>query len=186
MGCDDADLLERWRRGDRGAFEALVRRWQQPIGRFLFRLTGRAETAGDLCQEVFLRAWHAGPRSRDGGAFAAWLYRIALNAARDAARRNRRAPQPLAGQDVPDRHGPADAACQQREVVEGVAEAVAALPEPLRVVLVLHHYERMNFEAIGRLTGTPASTLKSRFAAALAHLRARLHEWGIAPEETGP
>src|SRR5262249_58999366 len=55
MGCDDAELIARWRRGDRTAFEALVRRWQQPIGRFLFRLTGRADTAGDLCQEVFLR-----------------------------------------------------------------------------------------------------------------------------------
>src|SRR5687767_1627656 len=120
MGRDDAELVERWRRGERAAFEALVRRWQQPIGRFLFRLTGRAETAGDLCQEVFLRAWHAGPRYREAGAFSAWLYRIALNAARDAARRGRRALVPLAD-EIADRAPSAETACAQRELHAQVA-----------------------------------------------------------------
>jgi RNA polymerase sigma-70 factor (ECF subfamily) len=55
---------------------------------------------------------------------------------------------------------------------------VAELPEPLRVVLVLRHYEEMSFEEMARLTGTPATTLKSRFAAALDRLRCRLHRLG--------
>jgi RNA polymerase sigma factor (sigma-70 family) len=58
-----------------------------------------------------------------------------------------------------------------------VAQALAELPEPLRLVLVLHHYEGMNFEGIARLTGTPASTLKSRWAVALRRLRDRLRAW---------
>jgi RNA polymerase sigma-70 factor (ECF subfamily) len=186
MGCNDAELIERWRRGDPTAFEALVRRWQQPMARFLFRLVGRAGPIPDLCQEVFLRAYRAGPRYRETGAFSAWLYRIALNAVRDAARRGRRAPQPLDGPNVVDGAAPADAACASRETARLVAEAVAGLPEPLRLVLVLHHYERLNFAEIGRLTGTPASTLKSRFAAALQHLRRRLQELGLGPEEIAP
>ena len=52
---------------------------QQPIGRFLFRLTGKADVAEDLCQEVFLRVYHGRSRYRDNGAFANWLYRIMVN-----------------------------------------------------------------------------------------------------------
>lgn len=183
MGCHDAELIERWCRGDRSAFEALVRRWQQPVARFLGRYVGPAGSVGDLCQEVFLRAYNAGPRYRENGAFAAWLYRIALNVARDAARRERRRPQSLVD-DVPGPEETADAAFSQQEQIRLVARAVTELPEPLRLVLVLHHYERMNFEEIGRLTGTPASTLKSRFAAALQRLRTRLTQLGLGPEET--
>jgi hypothetical protein len=70
MGCDDAHLIERWQQGDVAAFEALVRRWQQPVGRFLFRLVGRSDLVHDLCQEVFLRVYLAGPRYRPNAAFS--------------------------------------------------------------------------------------------------------------------
>src|SRR5262249_28761010 len=159
MGCDDAELIQRWQHGDAAAFEALVRRWQQPVGRFLFRLVGREEEANDLCQEVFLRVFLAGPRYRANAAFSTWLYRIALNVTRDAARRNRRRPVALSDHSLPDPASSAEAVCQQQETADLVTRAVAELPEALRIVLVLHHYEGMNFEAIARLTGTPASTL---------------------------
>src|SRR5262249_18631264 len=113
-------------------------------------------------------------------------YRIALNVARDACRRRRQELAPLQDHEPVDPHAPADALCQQREAVQLVARAVAELSEPLREVLVLHHYESLNFEAIARLTGTPASTLKSRFAVALGRLRDRLRQWGWDSEETQP
>jgi RNA polymerase sigma-70 factor (ECF subfamily) len=178
----DADLMARWQRGDDAAFEALVRRWQQPMARFLFRLTGRADLVHDLCQEVFLRVHAARGGYREGGHFSGWLYRIALNVARDA-RRGRHAPGPLAAEPA-DPAGATEAVCQQRELARLVAQAVAELPEPLRVVLALRHDEGLSFEAIARLTGTPASTLKSRFAAALRQLRDRLGRRGYGPEET--
>ena len=186
MGCDDAHLIERWQQGDVAAFEALVRRWQQPVGRFLFRLVGRAELVNDLCQEVFLRVYLAGPRYRPTAAFSTWLYRIALNVTRDAARKRKRDPVSLTGHEVEDRASPAEAACQQEEVAKLVAQAVADLPEPLRTVLVLHHYEGMNFEEIARLTQTPASTLKSRFATALRRLRKQLQHLADDVEEEAP
>lgn len=183
MGCDDADLIHRWQHGDAAAFEALVRRWQQPIGRFLFRLVGREEEASDLCQEVFLRVFLAGPRYRPRAAFSTWLYRIALNVARDAARRARRNPVALFDREVQDNTSSAEVVCQRQELTNIVARAVAELSEPLRSVLVLHHYEQMNFEEIARLTATPASTLKSRFAAALHRLRQRLQHLQEESEE---
>jgi RNA polymerase sigma-70 factor (ECF subfamily) len=173
MDHSDAELMAAWRQGEAVAFAALVRRWQQPVARFLAHLVGPAGSVPDLCQEVFLRAWQAGPRYRESGAFSAWLYRIALNVARDAGRRQRRT-LPLGNGEWTGQAAPPEAICAGRELAGAVAQAVAGLPEPLRVVLVLRHYEGMSFESIARLTGTPASTLKSRFAAALARLRARL------------
>ena len=182
-GDQDAELIRRWQRGDAAAFEVLVRRWQQPMGRFLARLGPRADLVPDLCQEVFLRLYLAGPRYREAGAFSTWLYRIALNVARDAGRRRRRQPRPLGDHEPAANTTAAETACEQHELARCVAEAVAELPPPLREVLVLRHYEKMSFEQMARLLGTPASTLKSRFAAALSRLRVRLEELGCGPEE---
>jgi RNA polymerase sigma-70 factor (ECF subfamily) len=174
MGRDDAELMQRWQRGDAHAFEALVRRWQTPMARFFARLCGRDDVVPDLCQELFLRVYQAAPRYRENGSFAPWLYRIALNVARDAGRRQR-STLPLPGEEPACASLAADAQCETRESVEFVRRAVAELPEPLRLALILRHYQGLSFEEIARLTTTPASTLKSRFAAALEQLRRRLH-----------
>jgi RNA polymerase sigma-70 factor (ECF subfamily) len=183
MGHEDAELIHRWRRGEPAAFEALVRRWQAPVARFLGRLAGRPEQVPDLCQEVFLRVFLARSRYRPEGAFSTWLYRIALNVARDAGRRQRHEPGPLPTVEPPAAGAEVDAVCAQRELTRAVAGAVAELPLPLREVLVLRHYEGMRFEDMGRLLGVPASTLKSRFTAALGRLRTRLEPMGWNDEE---
>jgi RNA polymerase sigma-70 factor (ECF subfamily) len=173
-----------WRNGSPAAFELLVRRWQQPVARFLFHLIGREESVADLCQEVFLRVYEHRWRYRETGAFSGWLYRIALNVARDALRR--RGKKPLALGDVEPTAielSPA-AACEQAERGRIVAQTVADLPEPLRVVLILRHYEEMSFEEIARLLGKPASTIKSRFSAALQRLRERLRPLCDDPTES--
>jgi RNA polymerase sigma-70 factor, ECF subfamily len=180
----DAELFRLWREGNAAAFEALVVRWQQPIARFLYRFIGAEEGVSDLCQEVFLRLYRAGPRYREAGTFSTWLYRIALNVARDAGRRCRRPTLSLVNQEIVDGAMGAEALCERQELAGCVAEALALLPESLRVVLVLRHFERLSFEEIARLTGAPASTVKSRFASALARLREHLHKFGWGPEET--
>ncbi len=75
---------------------------------------------------------------------------------------------PLNG--VPDPPGDIGVSFDQRERAEVVTAALAGLPEPLREVVVLRHYEDLNFEAMGRLLGVPATTLKSRFAVAMKKL----------------
>ena len=186
MGTRDGDEMGRWLRGDRGAFEELVARWQGPVARFLFRQTGRADLVPDLCQEAFLRVYQAGPRYRESGAFPGWLFRVALNVARDAGRRRRRDPAPLNGAEPADPAAPVETLCRRRELAAWMAQAAAELPESLRVVLALRHDERLSFEEIARLTGAPASTVKSRFAAALGRLRERLEKRGYGPEEITP
>jgi RNA polymerase sigma-70 factor (ECF subfamily) len=182
---DDAELVRDWQRGGARAFEALVRRWQQPVARFLGQLV-EPGSLPDLCQEVFLRVFQAAGRYRDQGHFATWLFRIALNVARDHGRRQRPRPLTLTHEPAPGRAPPPDAVCERRELVERVAGAVAELPEPLRLVLVLHHYEGLAFAEIARLLQTPESTLKSRFSAALHRLRGRLRPWQPTSEEITP
>jgi RNA polymerase sigma-70 factor (ECF subfamily) len=187
MGHPDGELIQRWRRGDAAAVAALVERWQEPVGRFLLRLTGRPDRVADLCQEVFLRVLRAAPRYRDEGRFSSWLFQIALNVARDAARRKKSAPGPLPDGDEPgDSRPPLVHECERRELARAVACAVAELPPPQREVLALRHDQGMNFEEMARVLKTPASTLKSRFAAALHRLRDRLTELGWSFEETTP
>jgi RNA polymerase sigma-70 factor (ECF subfamily) len=180
MEPSEAELMRRWQGGDTASFEEIVRRWQGRVGRLLARLAGTG-AAPDLCQEVFLRLYGAGARYREQGAFSTWIYRMTLNVARDAARR-RRDGTALDNHEPLDLAAPPEALCR-RETVELVTRALEQLPGPLREVLVLRHYEGQSFEDIARLTGTPASTLKSRFAAALARLRVSLRELGVAPEE---
>jgi RNA polymerase sigma-70 factor (ECF subfamily) len=189
MERPDADLMQQWQQGDVSAFEALVGRWQHPVARLLARLV-RPNQVQDLCQEVFLRLYQAGSRYREVGAFSTWLYRIVLSVARDAGRRQRRRPPCSASADR-EENQPVDGrvpedAVSGKEMIAVVSRALAELPAPLREVLVLRHYEGLNFEQIARLTGTPASTLKSRFAAALGRLRTRLQELGWGPEEIVP
>lgn len=169
MESSDHVLMERWRLGDARAFEALVRRWQSPVARFLARYHGDHDGAADATQEVFLRVYRAGPSYQPRTAFSTWLFQIALNVARDAARRRRiqgTLPEHLLTDDADP-----SATVAAREAAAAVDGALADLPEPLRLVFVLRHYQGMSFAEISRLCNVPASTLKSRFAAALHRLR---------------
>jgi RNA polymerase sigma-70 factor (ECF subfamily) len=184
MDEHDADIMRRWQEGDAGAFDELVRRWQGPMGRFLSRLTGEPHLTADLCQEVFLRLYVKGSRYREAGTFSTWLYQIALNVARDAGRRARRRALPLREDEPPLVEAGGERACELHELAELMQKALQEMPDPLREVLVLRHYEDMSFEEMARLLKTPASTLKSRFAVALGRLRDRLKRLGWSPEET--
>jgi RNA polymerase sigma-70 factor (ECF subfamily) len=181
MGHPDGELIRRWQRGDAAAVTALVDRWQKPVARFLMRLTGCPDRVPDLCQEVFLRLIRAAPRYRENGRFSTWLFQIALNVARDAARRQRRDPQPLRDGDEPGGCQPSIA--EQKELAAAVARAVAELPPPQREVIALRHDQGMTFEEMAEVLNTPVSTLKSRFAAAVNRLRGRLGELGFGEIE---
>jgi RNA polymerase sigma-70 factor (ECF subfamily) len=182
MGQPDAELMQRWQRGELSAFEELVRRWQQPMARFLTRQVGHADRTPDLCQELFLRLFQAGSRYREEGAFSTWLYGIALNVARDAMRRDKHLPLSLNNHEVPAKVAPTGSLCEKQEWNGALLKVLAELPPDMREVIVLRHEEGLNFEQIARMLDVPASTLKSRFAVALNRLRARLAQLGFDKE----
>jgi RNA polymerase sigma-70 factor (ECF subfamily) len=173
MAQTDAELIRRWREGQEEAFVQLVRRWEQPLARFLSRLAAQPDQVADWLQETFLRVHRAGLRYQENGHFSTWLFQIALNVARDAARRQRPVHE-LPAEELRSADTPTVEQCERQELSERLARAIADLPWPQREVLALRHDQGMKFEEISRLLGVPASTLKSRFAAALIQLRNRL------------
>ena len=175
MAETDAELIRRWNEGQEEAFALLVRRWEQPLARFLGRLAVQPDQVADWLQETFLRLHRAGPRYQENGHFSTWLFQIALNVARDGARRHKPV-QSLSDAELLGHGMAAEELCERKELGERLARAIAELPWPQREVLALRHDQGMKFEDMSRQLGVPASTLKSRFAAALIHLRDTLRD----------
>lgn len=167
----DEVLIRHARRGDREAFGRLVYRYREGAVNVVYRMCGDAQVAEDAAQDAFIRAWEALPRYRHKGTFKAWLYRIALNCARDTLRRRR----PTADVDLlpltSDALGP-ERQVLRRERTALVQEAVLQLPEASRAALILREYEGLSYKEITQTLDLPLGTVMSR----LHYARSRLRE----------
>jgi RNA polymerase sigma-70 factor (ECF subfamily) len=156
------------------------------VTRLLRRLVSEPADVQDLLQETFVRVLTGARRYRPEGAFSTWLYRIAINLARDSARRSTRRPLPLEIEPHADGNGAPPRQCARRELAGKVERALAALPPELREVLVLKHYAELSFTEAADVLSLPVSTVKSRCAVALKKLKARLQQDGIDESELEP
>jgi RNA polymerase sigma-70 factor (ECF subfamily) len=179
----DAELIARFRQGDRGALAALVRRWEGPVTRLAYRVLGNLAEAEEVRQTVFLRLLEDPGALRQPDRFAAWLRRCAVNAALSAARgsRRRQATAVRSGLHRPAEEPlePLDALAAGDEAAR-LAAALARLAPAERAVLGLHYDDGLTFAEIADALGEPASTVKSRAATAVRRLRRLL---GVAAEE---
>lgn len=187
MDRTDADSrwVERARAGDRAALERLIRRHDAFVLNLAWRLLGDAERAQDVRQAVFLKLAGAIATFDGASRLETWLYRVALNAARDLARsESARRAEPLDGDDVRATGPTADVLAERGESTRAVVAAVIGLPSDEREVLVLRHYEDLSFVEIAELLGVPVTTAKSRMRRALERLRPRLSNLMIHEEST--
>ncbi len=129
------------------ALDALMLRWQRPLQSFLQRHLQNEADALDLAQETFVRLYRHRSAYRPGARFSTWMFQIALNLARDHARKStRRRTDALEGLPPATTAGLAhpgaspDAAARESEEIAAVRAAIAELPEDLRAVLVLFEY----------------------------------------------
>ena len=106
-----------------------------------------------------MRVLTASSRYKANGHFSTWLYSIVINLARDAARRRKRRPQPLAHHDLPARDGTPDCEAGRRELADEVESALSSLPGKFREVLVLKHFGELTFAQIAAALDEPASTI---------------------------
>jgi RNA polymerase sigma-70 factor, ECF subfamily len=182
LGITDEQLM--WRtamQDDETAFTSLMNRWQPPIYRLCLRMTGDPHRAEDLSQETFSRVFSQRKDYQPKGRFSTWLWRIALNICYDELRHRQRrhefssdAPNEstdsplIATEPSPDRHA------AHAEEGHLVRQALDALPESYRVVLVLRHYHDLKFREIAEILGIPEGTVKSRMAEALNQLSQQL------------
>lgn len=182
----DADLMLRVKRGDREAFDTLMRHWQQPVINFVYRTLPDADEAEDLAQAVFVQLWKTAARYEPSARFSTFLFTIARNLCLNELRRRARHPadsldEPRADDEshpfrqIEDRREvAADDAAQRAELVGKVQAALDDLPEKQRTALVLCREGELSYEEIAVVLGTSLQATKSLIHRARETLKARL------------
>ncbi|WP_019936249.1 RNA polymerase sigma factor RpoE [Bordetella sp. FB-8] len=181
----DAELVARVQRGDKQAFNLLVIKYQRKILRLLSRMIRDPADIEDVAQEAFIKAYRALPQFRGESAFYTWLYRIAINTARNwlsSVAKRPSAPNALESEDgetfnetdsLSDISTPESMAAS-REIAETVNAAIEELPEDLRNAIVLREIEGMSYEDIAQTMGCPIGTVRSRIYRAREAIARRL------------
>jgi RNA polymerase sigma-70 factor (ECF subfamily) len=171
---EDERLLGAARGGDRRAFESLYRQHVGRVYAICLRLTANVQSAEDLTQEAFVRAWHRLAGFRGDSAFATWLYRLTVNVVLDQQRAQRPWFRRLVAIDdatevVASEPAPVVSSADQHDL----ESAIRKLPPAARTVFVLHDVEGWQHDEIAARTGTAVGTSKAH----LHRARQLLREW---------
>ncbi|MFT4676329.1 MAG: RNA polymerase sigma-70 factor (ECF subfamily) [Patiriisocius sp.] len=167
----DKQLVERVQRGDKRAFDLLVLKYQHRIVGLVGRYLRDQDEVQDVTQEAFIKAYRALPRFRGDSAFYTWLYRIAINTAKNhLVSRSRRPPDTDVDVDfadgayqesLSDMVNPENSlATDQLEAV--VYKAIDDLAEDLKVAVTLREFEGLSYEEIADVMECPVGTVRSR------------------------
>jgi len=182
----DAALAARAIKGDRSAFNQIVRRHQEPLYRFIRRYVGDADEAYDLLQETFVSAWQALGRYDPARPAATWLRRIALNKCRDWGRR-RVVRQFFYGARALDETTAAPEASADdanEAALTSLDRAIAALPGQLKEPLLLTAFEGLSQAAAGEALGISAKAIETRVYRARKLLAEALKADSLDVDET--
>ena len=168
----DLELVRRAQRNERGAFDLLVLKYQHKVIKLVARLLRDPTEAEDVAQEAFVKAYRALGSFRGDSAFYTWLYRIAVNTARNAIASRQRRPldyeadlseseqsnlaSRLRHTDTPE------ATALSEEIRQTVNQAIEQLPEDLRTAIVLREVEGLSYEEIAAAMDCPVGTVRSR------------------------
>ena len=169
----DQELVERAQKGDKRAFELLVMKYQRKLARLLSRMVRDPAEIEDIAQESFIKAYRALPQFRGESAFYTWLYRIAVNTAKNyLVARGRRAPtttefnaeeaEGFEDAELLRDIATPEAELQTKQIANAVNKAVEALPEELRTAITLREIEGLSYEEIAQMMECPIGTVRSR------------------------
>jgi RNA polymerase sigma-70 factor (ECF subfamily) len=173
---NETALIARAQDGDRQAFGLLVLQHREKIIQMVYRMCGNAESAQDIAQETFIRAWIHLPNYRPRSPFRNWLYRIANNATLDLLRREKETvdveslPLPEPGEGI-------EAMLEAHDRKAIIKEAVLNLPPASRNVLVLREYEGLSYREIAETLSIPIGTVMSRLSYARKRLSVTLEPY---------
>ena len=175
-----------------GAFESLVRAYQDRLYAFGLRLTGSPRDAEEIAPDAFVRAYRAlarYPSERiEALTLRAWLFQVTVNVARNRARTKRPAEVPLISADgasdsladrLTDDAEQPDQVVERQDEQDRMAAVVATLPERYRAAVVLRHIQGLSYQEIAAVLGQPAGTVKSNVHRGVAYLRAALDAAGV-------
>jgi RNA polymerase sigma-70 factor (ECF subfamily) len=180
----DQALVEQVQAGDKQAFDVLVLKYQNKIIQLVNRYVHDADEARDVAQEAFIKAYRAIGRFRGDSAFYTWLYRIAINTAKNyLVASGRRPPRSdIDAQDAEQYEGATglkEYATPERlllkdEIQEAIATAIDELPDDLRTAITLRELEGLSYEEIAQTMDCPIGTVRSRIFRARDAIDTRL------------
>lgn len=184
----DEALIIAFLNGNTDAFNTLVTRWRKPIYNFVLRYAADRDSADDLTQQTFIRAYQGLRKLDKPTRFSSWLYRIALNAARDAGRSNQRHSMVSTSDEVvanelrvsPFSHP--DQIAHRRDLRDVLSRALQEIPEEQRVVVIMKEYQGLKFREIAEAMEIPINTVKSRLYYGLNSLKKLFEEWKVTKE----
>ncbi len=168
----DKELVRRVQKGDRYAFDLLFSRYQHKILNLVSRYLRDPQDVEDVTQEAFIKAFRALPRFRGESAFYTWLYRIAINTAKNhLVARGRRPPgvdvdmedaEFMDGADALRESESPEAALERDELSAAIDLAISQLPDDLRSAVTLREFDGLSYEQIAHIMDCPVGTVRSR------------------------
>lgn len=180
----DMELVERVQQGDKAAFDILVLKYQHRIVKLVSRYVREPSDALDITQETFIKAFRALPRFRGDSAFYTWIYRIAINTAKNYLVSLSRRPSEVI-LDNGDGEGPDIETLQKSletpehlllsdEIRETILDAMNELPDDLREAITLREVDGMSYDEIATTMDCPIGTVRSRIFRAREAIDLRL------------
>ena len=186
MNVDDHRLIDAFLKGNQGAFDVLMRRYEDRIFNTVFRVVGNVEDAQDVVQETFINAYQSLANFKREAQFSTWLYRIAMNTAishkrrqkgtvsYDAGRNGEGGLEPLDGSEY-NRPGHA---MEKSEEERRIQKCLNRLSPEHKIVLILKDMEEQKYETIAEILQVPIGTVRSRLHRARIELRDLLQREG--------
>ena len=174
---EEKELIRACRAGDETAFEALIRMHESKVYSLCRRMCRDEDNALEAAQDTFLAVWRGIGSFREDAAFSTWLYRLATNACLDLLRREKKHGGGVSLDDeevhldLPDSAPQPEEALERAETQRMVREALHALPDGYREVLLLRETEQLSYQEIAEATGLELGTVKSRINRARLALR---------------
>ena len=173
--ANETELVTRAQNGDRNAFSELVRTHAQGVLNVVYRMCGDMQVSEDAAQETFIQAWMRLQSYRPQTSLRNWLYRIAVNTAIDMLRKEKRIlPGAVEDLNLTDAGPGPETLVANSERTEMVQDAVLALPDASRAVLVLREFEGLSYQEIAEALDIPIGTVMSRLNYARKLLREKL------------
>lgn len=174
MGEQNVDqaLVERVQRGDKSAFDILVRKYQHKVIKLVSRYVKDQHEVFDVAQEAFIKAYRALPKFRGDSAFYTWMYRIAINTAKNyLVAQGRRIPnvdieaqdaEQIEGATALKEYATPESMLRKEEIQETVFKTIENLPDDLRTAITLREIEGLSYEEIATAMDCPVGTVRSR------------------------